>query len=90
MWPPHLICCLRIVQLDVQILIHTLQRAPDAHLILQLDGNLVVHQRLEEAEEEHVGNRAQSDAGGDFVAWSDVRSILEIWIGIEGRIGARW
>ena len=52
MRPSHLIRRLRIVQFDIQILVHALQRAPNAHLILQLDGNLVVHQRFKEAEEE--------------------------------------
>ena len=49
MWPPQLVCCLGVVQLDVQVLIHALQRPPYAHLILEFDGNFGVDKRLEEA-----------------------------------------
>jgi hypothetical protein len=53
--PPHLIRSLGIVQLDVQVLIHALQCAADADFVLEFDGNLVVDERFEEAEEEHFG-----------------------------------
>lgn len=42
-----------IIQLDVQVLIHALQRAADRDIILELDGDFVVDQRFEEAEEQH-------------------------------------
>jgi hypothetical protein len=46
--PPQLICRLRIIQLDVQILIDALQCAADADFILQLYGNFMLDERLEE------------------------------------------
>jgi len=49
MWPPQLVCCFGVVQLDVQVLVHALQRPADAHLILEFDGDFRVHERLEEA-----------------------------------------
>jgi hypothetical protein len=70
MRPPHLIRRLRIIQLDIQILIHALQRAPNAHLVLQLNRNLVVHQRLEETEEEHVAGCAITPLLRMVGAWS--------------------
>jgi hypothetical protein len=37
-----------IIQLDIQVLIHTLQRPPDLDVVLQLDRNFVVHEGFEE------------------------------------------
>lgn len=48
MRPSDLIYRLSIVQLDVQILIDALQRPPNLDFILQLDGNFVFDQGLEE------------------------------------------
>jgi hypothetical protein len=42
-----------VVELDVQVLVDRLESAADEDIILQLDGDLVLDQRLEEAEEEH-------------------------------------
>ena len=39
---------LDVVQLDVQVLIHALQRALELDVIFQLDGDLVVNQGFEE------------------------------------------
>lgn len=44
-----------VVELDVQVLIHALQSASDGDVILELDSDLMIHQRLEEAEEQHFG-----------------------------------
>lgn len=44
----HLLHNRDIVQLDVEVLVHALQRAAHRDVILELDGDLVVHQRLEE------------------------------------------
>lgn len=48
MRPPQLIRRLSIIQLDIQILIHALQRAADADFVLEFDGNFVLYERLEE------------------------------------------
>lgn len=48
MWPPDLIHRLSVVKLDVEVLIHTLQRPADLNLVLELDGDLVLDERLEE------------------------------------------
>lgn len=48
MRPSDLIYRLSIVQLDVQILIDALQRPPNLDFILQLNGNFVFDQGLEE------------------------------------------
>ena len=50
MWPPQFVCSLRIVQLDVQVLVHTLQRPPYADFILEFDSNFGVYERFEKAE----------------------------------------
>src|ERR1700712_3371240 len=44
-----------VIQLDVQVLIHALQGASDGDVVLELDSDLVVDQRLEEAEKQHDG-----------------------------------
>jgi hypothetical protein len=49
MWPPQLVCCLCIVQFDVQVLVHALQRPAYAHLVLEFDGDFGVYERLEKA-----------------------------------------
>ena len=38
-----------VVKLDVQILIHALQRPPDLYVVLQLHRHLLLYQRFEEA-----------------------------------------
>jgi hypothetical protein len=48
MWPPQLIRRLSIIQLDIQVLIHALQRAADADFVLEFDGDFVLYERLEE------------------------------------------
>jgi hypothetical protein len=45
----HLLDHRDVVQLDVEVLVHALQRAAHGDVILELDGDLVVHQSLEEA-----------------------------------------
>lgn len=42
-----------VIELDVQVLVHGLQRAADSDVILELDGDGVVGEGLEEAEEQH-------------------------------------
>ncbi len=48
MWPPHLVDGLGIIQLDVQVLIHALQRPADLDLVLEFDGDFVRDERFEE------------------------------------------
>ena len=38
-----------VVELDIQILIHALQRAPTLDIVLELDRDLLVDQRFEKA-----------------------------------------
>jgi hypothetical protein len=45
----HLLDHRDVIQLDVEVLVHALQRAAHGDIILELDGDLVVHQSLEEA-----------------------------------------
>lgn len=40
-----------IIQLDIQILINALQRAADLDVVLELDRDFVVDERLEEADD---------------------------------------
>ena len=46
--PPHLVHRLGVVQLDVQVLVHALQRAADLHFVLEFDCDFVLDQRFEE------------------------------------------
>lgn len=39
---------LYIIQLNIEVLIHALQRASDLYVVLELDRHLVVNERLEE------------------------------------------
>jgi hypothetical protein len=55
MWILQFIHHRDIIQLDVQILIHALQSTSNGDVVFELDRDFVVHQRLEEAEEEHGG-----------------------------------
>lgn len=48
MRPPQFICGLRIIQLDIQVLIHAFESAADADFIFEFDGDFVVDERLEE------------------------------------------
>ena len=48
MRPPQLIHRRRIIQLNIQILVHALQYTLNLHLILKFDGNLVVDEGFEE------------------------------------------
>jgi hypothetical protein len=41
-WPPHLVHGLGIVQFDVQVLVHALQRAADLHFVLEFDRDFVL------------------------------------------------
>ena len=45
----HLFHHRNVVQLDVEVLVHALQRAAHRDVVLELDGDLMVHQCLEEA-----------------------------------------
>jgi hypothetical protein len=49
-WPPHLVHGLSVVQLDVQVLVHALQRAADLHFVLEFDRDFVLDQRFEETD----------------------------------------
>jgi hypothetical protein len=49
MRPPQLIHRLCIVQLDIQILVHTLERAADLDFVLEFDGDFVLDECFEEA-----------------------------------------
>ena len=47
-----------VVQLDVEVLVDALERAADLDVVLELDGDLVVDQGLEEAAsggQQHIG-----------------------------------
>jgi hypothetical protein len=46
--PPQLVDGFGVVELDVQVLVDALERATDLHFVLQLDGDLVLDERLEE------------------------------------------
>jgi hypothetical protein len=48
MRPPHLIHRLRVIQLDVQVLIHALERPADLHFVLEFDGDFVLDEGFEE------------------------------------------
>lgn len=48
MRPSHLIHCLCVVQLDVEVLIHALQCPTDLDLILEFDGDFVLDECFEE------------------------------------------
>jgi hypothetical protein len=43
-----------IIQLDVQVLVDGFEGTADEYVILQFNGDLVLNERLEEAEEEHI------------------------------------
>lgn len=45
-----------IVQLDIEVLIDALECAADRDVVLELYRDFVVHQRLEEGEEQHDGD----------------------------------
>lgn len=49
MWILKLLDNADIIQLDVQVLVNALQCAADLNIILELDGDLMVHEGLEEA-----------------------------------------
>jgi hypothetical protein len=49
MWVLHLFHHRNVVQLDVEVLVHALQRSAHGDVVLELDGDLMVHQCLEEA-----------------------------------------
>ena len=53
MWVLHLFHYRDIIQFDVQVLIHALQGASHGNVVLEFDGDFVVHERFEEAEEQH-------------------------------------
>jgi len=42
-----------VVQLDVEVLVYALQRPSDRNIVLELDSDFVVYERLEEGKEEH-------------------------------------
>lgn len=50
----HLLHHTDIIQLDIQVLIHALQRPADGDVVFQLHGDFVVDERFEEAEEQHL------------------------------------
>lgn len=47
--PPQLVDGLGVVQLDVQVLVDALERAADLDFVLELYGDFVLDERLEEA-----------------------------------------
>lgn len=49
MWVLDLLHHADILELDVQVLVDRLQHSADLDVVLELDGDLVVHQGLEEA-----------------------------------------
>jgi hypothetical protein len=49
MWVFQLFYDRNIIQLDVEVLVDALQRAAHRDIVLELDSNLMVHQRLEKA-----------------------------------------
>jgi len=49
MWVFQLFHHRDIIQLDVEVLVHALQRAANRDIVLELDGDLMVHKCLEEA-----------------------------------------
>lgn len=49
MWVLHLLHDRNVVQLDVEVLVHALQRAAHRDIVLELDRDLMVDQCLEEA-----------------------------------------
>lgn len=64
MWVLDLLDDLDVVQLDVEVLIDALERAPDLDVVLELDRDLVVNERLEEA-----GDGAVSPLSLDPGSW---------------------
>ena len=42
-WPPLHVHGLGVVQLDVQVLVHALQRAADLHFVLEFDCDFVLN-----------------------------------------------
>lgn len=48
MWPSHLVHSLRVIKLDVQVLVHAFERPPNLYLVLELDCDFVLNERLEE------------------------------------------
>ena len=48
MWVLDLLDDLDVLQLDVEVLVHALERAADLDVVLELDRDLVVDQGLEE------------------------------------------
>jgi hypothetical protein len=48
MRPPHFIHRLRIIQLDIEIWIHALERPANLHFVLKFDGDFVFDERFEE------------------------------------------
>lgn len=55
MWVLELFHHRNIVQLNVQVLIHTLQCPSNGDVVLELDRDLMIDQGLEKAEEQHGG-----------------------------------
>jgi hypothetical protein len=49
MWVFQLFHDRDVVQLDVEVLVDALQRAAHRDIVLELDGDFMVHQRLEKA-----------------------------------------
>eukprot|EP01025_Chloroclados_australasicus_P016226 TRINITY_DN18058_c0_g1_i1.p3 TRINITY_DN18058_c0_g1~~TRINITY_DN18058_c0_g1_i1.p3 ORF type:complete len:105 (-),score=2.78 TRINITY_DN18058_c0_g1_i1:217-531(-) len=52
-WKLVFIYNLYIVQLDVEVLIHAMQRASYGEIVLQLDSDLLAYQCLEKGKEQH-------------------------------------
>lgn len=65
MWVFHRLGDFDIVQLDVEVLVHTLERASNGDVILQLHSDLVIDERLEEAKEEHFQGVRKRVLGSD-------------------------
>lgn len=61
MWVLELVENGDVVQFDVQVLIHALQCAADGNIVFELDGDFVVDEGFEEAEEQHRGRLGEGD-----------------------------
>lgn len=46
-----------VVEFDIEVLIHALERTPDLNVVLKLDRHLMVYQGLEEAAKKNWGGR---------------------------------
>jgi hypothetical protein len=66
MRPPHLVYCLGIVQLDVEVLVDALEGAADLDFVFELDGDFVLDERFEETS---CSLKSASVNGSVWEAW---------------------